>query len=225
MATQDKTGFAGLLQNVGQAMFGEEEGMKLTSGPITRPQVAAAKEANRKKKEQDAAREAAKAAAGAKKTADDFAAGGQRESQRQMAAQQKSESALSGELDDLAQKVKWQEMVNDGKEREVEIEQALARAQGLAKRDLTDAERERITASAGSLFDLSNKPLREGEVDASYREQGPGATALEKIGAVMGGAGKDSAKPLNDIRTQSVKTVQWLQKIYEKTGDASLGEV
>lgn len=124
-------------------------------------------------------------------------------------------------LDDQAQMIRLQELLNDKKEREAAIEDALYKAKQ-RNLDLSDEQLGLVAEQAGRLFDLRQGELPAERMGRSRSEVA--STSLERIGAVFGGGGGTEGR-LDTIAEQSKRQNSWLEKIYEKTGDSALGAV
>lgn len=201
-ATQKGGGLFGAMgEALGDQIFGwKPEGQELTMASGAAPRdVAAAK----KKKADDQA-----AAASREQVREQAAI--QQEMEKQIAAaekagkeQMRAEASVAASLKDMEDKVRWQRMINDGREREVEIEKALADATEKAKRPLTEQEAAGITSAASQLYDLNAK---EGKTVAPLRFESADITdAVRRIGGNLGGRGPASGETkqinlLTDIR-------------------------
>jgi hypothetical protein len=132
-------------------------------------------------------------------------------------------------IDDLNHAVKMQEMKNQGLEREAAIQDALYQAMK-RNSELTESDISAITEGAGKLFALNQK-LEEVKTEAegpSWREgSDQTATALERIGAIMGGgAGGDDMglRVQREMKGLAEKQLAKLSEIADKTGANVLTE-
>lgn len=207
--TVDRGGFFGLLDDIAtRAGFGAEGAVlqmpraNLFEGQQKRKKETEEKEERARVREVEAAK-AAQAAA--QKEAD-------AEAKRIATADASVANALKG----MEEKVRWQKMINDGKEREVAIENELAAAADKAKRPLTDDEKASLSASAGALFDLSQKAGKEDAARSPLLNDRTDITdAVRRIGGNIGSAeGNATANKttglLTDIKAR-------LQSIDDKT--------
>lgn len=200
-ATQKGGGLFGAMgEALGDQVFGwKPEGQELTMASGAAPRdVAAAK----KKKADDEAAAASRAQVREQ-------AAIQQEMEKQIAAaekvgkeQMRADASVAASLKDMEDKVRWQRMINDGKEREVEIEKALADATEKAKRPLTEQEAAGITSAASQLYDLTAK---DKAVKPIGFESADITDAVRRIGGNLGGQGPASGETkqinlLTDIR-------------------------
>jgi hypothetical protein len=185
----------------------------------------------KKKKQEKAARDAEKLAreeVRQKQASKDTEAAIENEMGRVTAEEEKAAIATAKKatdqqriLDDQAQMIRLQELLNDKKEREAAIEDALYKAKQ-KNLDLSDDQLGAVAEQAGRLFDL-----RQGELPAERLGRSRAdvaSTSLERIGAVFGGGGGAEGR-LDTIAEQSKRQNSWLEKIYVKTGDNALGAV
>jgi tape measure domain-containing protein len=99
-----------------------------------------------------------------------------------------------------------QQMLNDGKEREVSIMKALEHARDAAGRDLSGDERSRVEAVASALFDARN-----GVKDAGSQLQVAGSFTADARMFGGGAAADRTAKATEEVSRNTRKTVQLLQ--------------
>jgi hypothetical protein len=121
-------------------------------------------------------------------------------------------------IDDMNYRIKLQRLLN----KEMSTEAEILRMEKKLGRELTDEEKAKFAERQREL-----EALGKGEeiIGAEkLTKQGPQATALERIGAVMGGGKPDKA---DQLRKKSIdiaqKQLKELREIREKTGDAAIG--
>ena len=134
--------------------------------------------------------------------------------------EEQATQSVRDKIDSLTEELKIQELINQGKLREADIQRALNDAAKTAGRDLTDAEKSKIEKAQGALFDATDKTKDIKTVE-------PEKIAMERIGAVYGqqSPGKDQTKELKNIASLTKKTNGILEKIADKDTDAKLGSV
>ncbi len=132
---------AGFFSNLKDAYFGESEGQKLTTVDT---EANKKKIADAKKKFEETSMTTPEQKA-AKTLADEKA--------REARKQAEIDAQSADDLKAMEDKLRWQKMINEGKEREVAIEQALAEEKGKLKRDFTGPEDKAIRRLAGETYD------------------------------------------------------------------------
>lgn len=142
---------------------------------------------------------------------------------------EKTGAATAKTLDNMRDQVHLQELRNAGLEREAAILEAINAAMQ-ANADITDADLKAIEELAGRLFDLRAKKVEAAAgakgapaVSDPYR---PEITALERIGAIIGGPQRNDPglAVQRDIRRLSERQVRTLEQIRDNSGCA-LGNV
>lgn len=183
--------------------YGEEKKEK----EIVRKNLVAEMEAKAKaEKEAEAARKKAEA-----------------EAEREKERKAKAREVAADTVADMEHQVKIQKMINDGKEREATIEDAIYRAKERSS-EITDEELKKVGEKAGELYDLTKKDKKD--KDPKTPDNEPQVTALERIGAIFGGMGnKEGTRELKSIASYTKKTNSLLEKIADKTNESTLGAV
>jgi hypothetical protein len=174
----------------------------------------------KKREETSASRKAIAAAGGNDKAARDADKG----ASAVLAKEAKSTAAVASVITDMEDKVRLQKMLNDGKEREVAIEEALISARKKAGRDLSPGEAAKVAGGAGSLFDLSAKP---GEAANAAGVSGRGSSefsdSLRRIGGTIGATGGSAGITLDKERNKLlVKSAASLATIASSVKDGTL---
>ena len=147
----------------------------------------------------------------------------EQEAEREKERKAKAREVAADTVADMEHQVKMQKMINDGKEREATIEDAIYRAKERSS-EITDEELKKIGEKAGELYDLTKKDKKD--KDPKTPDNEPQISALERIGAIFGGMGnKDGTRELKSIASYTKKTNSLLEKIADKNTDASLGVV
>ena len=126
----------------------------------------------------------------------------QEDHDKEVAKAKAVDDSVAATIKSMEDKVKWQRMINAGKEREVEIEKVLAAATDKAKRPLRPDEVASLSASAGALFDASQPagkrqalaPVQGAELTDSIRRMG---------GALSGGGAGASANKTTSLLTEA----------------------
>jgi hypothetical protein len=149
------------------------------------------------------------------------------EEEKLAAARQKETDATAKLTETLEHQLRQQKLIADGKEREAAIEAALFRAKQ-QNANLTEAEIARLSELAGAIHDL-RQPLEEVKEEAApeFRdERDAGVTALERIGAIMGGGAGDQGLNLQrEVRNINQRQLAVLENIRDKDFGGTIQEV
>jgi len=177
----------------------------------------ATKDKQEKAKEQEIVREQTKYEEQNKKAIEEQA----RAIERALEAKQKQRDAAREMVEDMQHEVEMQKMIADGKEREASIQDAIYRAKKRSS-ELSEDDLATIADQAGQLFDLN-----ETKKDKEPKREEVKTTALERIGAVLGGgrSSDPSYRVQNEHLRVAKETKEIQQKILEKTTDNALGAV
>jgi hypothetical protein len=143
------------------------------------------------------------------------------------AAQKREEEATKKEkdkklfqsiIDDMNYRIKLQRLLN----KEMNTEAEILRMEKKLGRELTDEEKEKFAERQRELEALQAGRKITGE--QTLDRQGPQVTALERIGALMGGGRPDKG---DQLRKKSIniaeKQLKELREIRDRTGDAAIG--
>ncbi|MCK9326470.1 MAG: hypothetical protein M0P69_13350 [Bacteroidales bacterium] len=124
---------------------------------------------------------------------------------------------------DMEYKLKLQDLLNKKKEKEAAVLEAIHDAEKSIGRELTDQEKAKITSLAEQQSEAEKGKIKKPEIALA----GDNATALEKIGAVLGGVRSDDRtyKVQMQIAGLSKESLKVQRQILEKTGEPSLQNV
>jgi flagellar biosynthesis GTPase FlhF len=153
------------------------------------------------------------------------------EEEKLAAAREKEKEATAKLTESLEHQLRQQKLIADGKEREAAIEAALYQARQ-RNSDLSEEEAAQITKLAGSIHDLK-QPIEEVKEESAaavapeFRdERQAGVTALERIGAIMGGGAGDQGLNLQrEVRNINQRQLAVLENIRDKDSGGTIQEV
>lgn len=157
------------------------------SGPTTQQDkdAMAAKNKERAKKDaQNEERQKRRAEASEYALIDQAARDAEAAAQKQAEVESNAAKRVSDRIEEMENQAKYQQMINAGLEKEVEIEKALDAAQKAKGPDLTAAEAAAVTQAATDLYNSRKAAQKKDPYRAP--EMGFAANALERIGANTG---------------------------------------
>jgi len=164
-----------------------------------------------------------------KKAGRDLTAGEKSQMQEALSQEENGQDSkkVQDAVEELQQKAKYQQLVNEGKKEEAELQQKLyelEKARG--GRSLSAEEADQVAQSMKALQDQKDAASEKARMDkAMAKTDAPEKISLEKIGAVFGGHIATDAEPKKQTTLlEGIKTV--LEQIREKpetsSGEATL---